>query len=173
MPESIVLLSVGGGLIARQLRNMFAPRDVCEVPLPAPEVYEPPLLLASDRLLTSGHHASDHGMSMSFFATPTLRIPTSSVNIAAWAIGALLAQVMVMLARSLARRIALQRRGTSFSLHRTGTKAAPRVEIMSTWRGNDGGNVVVNGSPRKCATRVLNVLMRDRDTATAVIVVNV
>jgi hypothetical protein len=165
LPESVVVLSVGGGLLARTLRNVFAPYDdACDAP-PLPlhscaacdEPPPPHLLLLGAAVPPSPWWSS---------VEPSLRIPATSVELASWAVGALLAQLVHLLLRRLFRG------RSAFRVH-VGGAAVPRVEFLSTWRGSGRvSDMLVRGSPRKSATRALEGLMRHRDTATAIVVVN-
>ena len=132
MPEAMLLLSVGGGLIARQLRNYLSgPPEPCIMPTLSTGRFElddewlHPLLLGQPPVAVQ--------------PKPTLRLPASPANLAAWAAGALLSQALVLLVWRLAD---LWRGGMVLrARHISG-----RIEIESEWRAGHGDGYLVRGS---------------------------
>ena len=143
--DSALVFSVGGGLLARQLRfAVFGPPDNC----PRPVMLE-----------TWGW-----GMPL---VEPELRIPPSPELCAAWAAGALVAQALVLLTRKLFTRI---RGDTSLRVRRIG---AARVDLCSSSRGGRGQCYTHRSPPDAVAGLALEAVLRRSGAGTAVVVVNV
>ena len=110
--EAPLLLSIGTGLLVRQLRHVLFGQPEVACPNPSDfHIHAPVLLPAPIAPLT-----------------PTLRLPTSPGNVAAWASGALAAQVLVFLVRRIAL---LMRGGTTLRVRRVGN----RIDLESFRRG--------------------------------------
>ena len=137
------LLSIGGGLLARQLRTTLYPPDACG--------------------------ASSHSFHTD--VTPTLRVPSSPVTVAAWVAGGLAAHAFVIVVW---RLVDLWRGTACFHVHKA---PGARLELQSGWRTvvGHGHGLTVRGTPsaRSLTHRAIEGMRaRHSDSVAAVVVVN-
>ena len=163
--------AVTGGLLARQLRNLLhsnippPPEEAAAAVSTSSCFAAPPLDDALAWPLLDGGDA--HAV-----VVPELRVPAAPFNVAAWAAGALCAQIVTMLFGALVTRF----RGVKpFHVRRLGTN---HIEFVTRWRG--GGRpsskypfskLIKHGSPsaRRMASEALTMAMRTREAALVVV----
>ena len=148
---SALLAATGGGLLARHLRNRFFPpappaEDCTFPPYDDAAWLAPPLMIAD---------------APAAVVVPTLRLPASSINVAAWTGGALLAQAIVLLVRWLYARGDTKLRAR----HVDG-----RIEITAARRGDRVGGTLVKATPRlRCVDRAIDALQQRHSVAIVVV----